>query len=114
MTIKETKLSKDDYIPPSLRIPNLDFDSCLKHVDYNIEKLSKMSTNEGNVHPFDVLNHIVPIITNVCRLVDKPATHHDQMIEYTFPDKPRSRGQQYQLTDKGQTELSKLKSGDAV
>ena len=25
----------------------------------------------------------------------------DQMIEYTLPDKPRSRGQQYQLTDKG-------------
>ena len=38
----------------------------------------------------------------------------DQMIEYTFPDKPRSRGQQYQLTDKGRTELSKLKSGNAV
>ena len=38
----------------------------------------------------------------------------DQMIEYTYPDKPRSRGQQYQLTDKGRTELSKLKSGDAV
>ena len=38
----------------------------------------------------------------------------DQMIEYTIPDKPRSRGQQYQLTDKGRTELSRLKSGDAV
>ena len=38
----------------------------------------------------------------------------DQMIEYTLPDKPRSRGQQYQLTDKGRTELSNLKSGDAV
>ena len=38
----------------------------------------------------------------------------DQMIEYTLPDKPRSRGQQSQLTDKGRTELSKLKSGDAV
>ena len=38
----------------------------------------------------------------------------DQMIEYTFPDKPRIRGQQYQLTDKGRNELSKLKSGDAV
>ena len=38
----------------------------------------------------------------------------DQMIEYTFPDKPRSRGQQYQLTDKGRTELSKLESRDAV
>ena len=39
---------------------------------------------------------------------------HDQMVEYTFPDKPRSRGQQYQLTDKGRTELAKLKSEDAV
>ena len=38
----------------------------------------------------------------------------DEMIEYTLPDKPRSRGQQYQLTDKGRTELSNLKSGDAV
>ena len=37
-----------------------------------------------------------------------------QMIEYTLPDKPRSRAQQYQLTDKGRTELSKLKSGNAV
>lgn len=77
MTAEETKLSKDDYMPATLRIPNLDFDSCLKHVDYNIEKLSEMSTNEENVHPFDVLNHIVPIITNVCRLVDKPTRGHE-------------------------------------
>ena len=77
MTVTETKPSKDDYIPATLRIPNLDFDSCLKHVDYNIEKLSEMPTNEGNVHPFDVLNHIVPIITNVCRLIDKPVRGHE-------------------------------------
>lgn len=77
MTEKEAKLSKDGYIPATLRIPNLDFDSCLKHVDYNIEKLSEMPTDEGNVHPFDVLNHIVPIITNVCRLADKPARGHE-------------------------------------
>ena len=38
----------------------------------------------------------------------------DQMIEYTLPDKPRSRRQQYQLTDKGKTELANLKSGNAV
>ncbi|MYH81857.1 winged helix-turn-helix transcriptional regulator [Candidatus Poribacteria bacterium] len=37
-----------------------------------------------------------------------------QIIEYTFPDKPRSRGQQYQLTDKGRNELANLKSGNAV
>ena len=72
MTTKATKLSKDDYIPASIRIPNLDFDSGLEHVDYNIERLSKMPTIEGNVTLFDVLNYIVPIITNVCRLIDKP------------------------------------------
>ena len=78
MTVKEAKLSKDSYIPASLRIPrHLDFDSCLEHVDYNIEKLSEMLTNEGNVHPFDVLNYIVPIITNVCRLVEKPARGYE-------------------------------------
>ena len=76
MTVKETKLSKEDYIPPSFRISNLDFDSCLKHVDYNIEKLSEMLTNEGKVHPFDVLNYIVPIITNVCKLVEEPTQGH--------------------------------------
>lgn len=37
----------------------------------------------------------------------------DQMIEYTLPDKPRSRRQQYRLTDKGRTELANLKSGEA-
>ena len=57
---QETKRSKDSYIPPSIRIFNLDFDSCLEHVDYNIEKLSKMLTTEGEIHPFDVLNYIVP------------------------------------------------------
>ena len=78
MKVQETEQSKDDYIPPSLRIPiHLDFDSCLEHVDYNIEKLPKMLTTEGEVHPFDVLNYIVPIITNVCRLVDKPANRHE-------------------------------------
>ena len=78
MTAKETKLSKDDYIPASIRVPvHLDFDSCLEHVDHNIEKLSEMLTNEGNVHPFDVLNYIVPIITNVCKLVEKPTRGHE-------------------------------------
>ena len=58
MTAKETKLSKDDYIPPTLRILNLDFDSGLEHIDYNIERLSKMPTIEGNVNLFEVLNAI--------------------------------------------------------
>ena len=37
----------------------------------------------------------------------------DEMIEYTLPEKPRSRYQQYRLTDKGRTELTNLKSGKA-
>ena len=77
MTEKETELSKDDYIPASITgirfSVHLDFDSCLEHVDHNIEQLSKILTNEEKVHSFDVLNYIVPIITNVCRLVEKPA-----------------------------------------
>ena len=76
MTAKETKQSKNDYIPPTFRILNLDFDSCLQHVDYNIEKLSEILTNEEKAHPFDALNYIVSIITNVCKLVEKPASGH--------------------------------------
>ena len=38
----------------------------------------------------------------------------DQMIEYTLPEKPRSPRQQYQLTEKGRTELANLKSEKAV
>ena len=34
----------------------------------------------------------------------------DQIIEYTLPDTPRSRSQQYRLTEKGRTKLLKLKS----
>ena len=78
MKVQETEQSKDGYIPASLRIPrHLDFDSCLEHVNYNIEKLSEMITTEGEVHPFEMLNYIVPIITNVCRLVDKPARGYE-------------------------------------
>ena len=38
----------------------------------------------------------------------------NQMIEYTLPDKPTSRYQKYRLTDKGNAEISNLKSEDAV
>ena len=34
----------------------------------------------------------------------------EQLIEYTIPDKPNSRLQKYRLTNKGQTELTNLKS----
>ena len=37
----------------------------------------------------------------------------DEMIEYTLPDKPRSRHQKYRLTGKGRIELTNLKSGKA-
>ena len=78
MKEQETEQNKDGYIPATLRIPeHLDFDSCLEHVNYNIEKLSKMITTEGKVHLFEILNYVVPIITNVCRLVDKPARNYE-------------------------------------
>jgi len=38
----------------------------------------------------------------------------DRMIEYTLPETPRSRRQQYRLTERGKTELLNLKSEDAV
>ena len=39
---------------------------------------------------------------------------NDQMIQYTLPDKPRSRHQKYRLTDKGRTELANPRSGKVV
>ena len=110
MTVKETKRSKDDYIPPSLRIPrHLDFDSCLEHVDYNIEKLSEMLTNEGNVHPFDVLNYIVPIITNVCRLVEKPARGYE---DDTFCISTRLESCPQEDIEKLKSELRNIRGND--
>ena len=68
---------KDDYIPASIRPCNLEFDSCLEHVNYNIEKLPEMLDNEGNVGRFEVLDCIGSIITNVCRLVDETAVRRN-------------------------------------
>ncbi len=39
---------------------------------------------------------------------------NDQMIEYTLPETPRSRQQQYRLTEKGRMKLLNLRSRDAV
>ena len=109
MTAKETKLRKDDYIPASIRIPNLDFDSCLKHVDYNIEKLSEMLTKEENVDPFEVLNYIVPIITNVCRLVDKPARGRE---DDTFCLQTRLKSCHQEDIEKLESELQDIREND--
>ena len=109
MTAEEAKLSKDDYIPASLRIPNLDFDSCLKHVDYNIEKLSEMPTNKENVHPFDVLNHTVPIITNVCKLVEEPTSGHK---DDTFCISTRLESCHQEDIEKLESELGSIRGND--
>ena len=110
MTITETELSKDNYIPATLRIPrHLDFDSCLEHVDYNIEKLSKMLTTEGEVHPFDVLNYIVPIITNVCRLVEKPARGYE---DDTFCISTRLESCHQEDIEKLESELRNIRGND--
>ena len=109
MTAKETKQSKDDYIPPSIRIFNLDFDSCLEHVDYNIEKFSKMLTTEGKGHPFDVLNYIVPIITNVCRLVEKPARGYE---DDTFCMSTRLESCHQEDIEKLESELRNIRGND--
>ena len=51
-------MTQDNHIPASIRLPDKDFDSCLIHVDYNIEKLSEMLNNEEPPHLFEVLNYI--------------------------------------------------------
>ena len=51
--------ARDDYIPASIRPRNLEFDSCLEHIGYNIEKLSEILTDEGNVDRFEVLDCIM-------------------------------------------------------
>ena len=110
MTAKETKLRKDDYIPASIRVPrHLDFDSCVEHVDYNIERLSEMLTNEGNVHIFDVLNYIVPIITNVCRLVEEP-TNRDK--DDTFCLQTRLKSCHQEDIEKLESELQDIRGND--
>ena len=110
MTTRETERSKDDYIPASLRIPiHLDFDSCLEHVGYNIEKLSEMLTNEGNVHPFEVLNYIVPIITNVCKLVEEPTLRHE---DDTFCLQTRLKSCHQEDIEKLESELGSIRGND--
>lgn len=109
MEVQETEQGKDGYIPASLRIPNLDFDSCLKHVDYNIEKLSEMLTNEGNVHPFEVLNYIVPIITNVCKLIEEPTRGHE---DDTFCLQTRLKSCHREDIEKLENELGSIRGND--
>ena len=67
-------MNKKEFVPASLRAPvHVDFDSCIEHVDYNLGKLSELLTNEGRVSYFEVLNYIVPIITNICKIIEPPA-----------------------------------------
>lgn len=102
-------MSKDDYIPPSIRILNLDFDSCLMHVDYNIKKLSEILTNEEAVHSFNVLNYIVPIITNICKLVEEPTQGH---ADDTFCISTRLESCYQEDIEKYKHELTTIRGND--
>ena len=66
-------MDKREFVPASIRVPvHVDFDSCMEHVDYNLDRLSELLTNEGRVIYLEVLNYIVPIITNICKIVEPP------------------------------------------
>lgn len=81
-------MNKKEFVPASLRAPvHVDFDSCIEHVDYNLEKLSELLTNEERVSYFEVLNYIVPIITNICKIIEPPVKKqrtHTFCIETRF------------------------------
>ena len=66
-------MEKKEFVPTSIRVPvHVDFDSCMEHVDYNLERLSELLTNEGRVSYLEILNYVVPIITNICKIVEPP------------------------------------------
>ncbi len=106
MSEKETKQDKKEFIPASIRILNLDFDSCLRHVDYNIENLLALHTAEEEVNPFDVLNNIVPVITNICKLVHEPRSVYDK--KRTFCISTRLESCHHEDIDKFKSELENI------
>lgn len=102
---------KGDFIPATLRIlGSLEFDSCLKHVKYNIEKLSEMLTNKENTHPFEVLNCIGSIITNIYRLMDAPTRQHD--IDRTFCIQTRLESCHQEDIEKFKSELESIRQDE--
>ena len=75
-------MEKKEFVPASIRVPvHVDFDSCMEHVDYNLERLSELLTNEGRVSYLEVLNYIVPIITNICKIVE-PTTQKQRITTF--------------------------------
>ena len=104
------KVSKEEHIPASLRIPqHIDFDSSLEHIDYNIGQLFNMLNIGVELHPFDVLNYIMPIITNVYRLVEKPARGHE---DDTFCLQTRLNSCHSEDIDKLKRELGNIREND--
>ena len=106
MSEKETKQGEEDFIPASIRPLNLDFDSCLRHVDYNIENLLALLTAEEEGNHFDVLNNIMPVITNICKLVDKPARGKEKD---TFCILTRLESCRHEDIDKFKSERNKIR-----
>ncbi len=110
MSEKEKKEDEEEFIPASIRILNLDFDSCLRHVDYNIENLLALHTaEEEEVNPFDVLNNIVPVIANICKLVDKPARGREKD---TFCISTHLESCHHEDTEKFTNELENIRGSD--
>ena len=103
-------MSKDSYIPATIRFPvHSDLDSCIKHVDHNIEKLSKLLTTNGKVAGFEVLNYVIPIILNICKIIQPPTRGHENDT-FCIPTRFNSCHKDDQVNL--ECELKKIKSDD--
>lgn len=103
-------MDKKEFVPASIRFPvHVDFDSCMEHVDYNLEKLSELLTNEERVSYLEILNYIVPIITNICKIVE-PSTKKQRT--HTFCIETRFDACYEKDTEKLRDEWNRIRGND--
>ena len=62
---------------------------------------TELSSSLGQKKISGQLNKVIRLLVN------------DGRVAYTIPDKPRSRLQQYRLTDKGRASVERLLTGNA-